>query len=370
MKNIFFLLLVCVLMSVCYPAEVKNEDKPLKGNLLFKMEKVREIDSADGDILANIKQILVTDNGWLYIHDSKNMKYYIYDDTGKYIGKFGKSGEGPGEIREIDQARIFSAAGNVAVQDSFKLHFYTKTGGYISSYPNFEHRRPPVLFLTGDEFISAPTSLTGARDGKGTISLVNLKTGKKKAIYDFSVFKGGVVGKEGNRATLTSAAMVPGMIIGYYKKQIYFGYSGKYRVMVMDMNGKELKSFSLTRKKRPISTKRIKEVLFEMGKGKAPESVLSQLAESLPNELTHFSNIEIHNGLVYLHMSYFQQENSQKIDIFSPEGKYLYAAEIRIPKGITITSMPTLKGGYAYLAIENEEGEQAVRQYKITLPKE
>ncbi len=103
---------------------------------------------------------------------------------------------------------------------------------------------------------------------------------------------------------------------------------------------------------------------------KAPESVLAQPAESLPNELTHFCNIEIHGGLVYLYMSYFKRENFQKIDIFSSEGKYLYAAEISIPKGITITSMPTLKGGFAYLSIENEEGEQAVRQYKITLPKE
>ena len=64
-------------------------------------------------------------------------------------------------------------------------------------------------------------------------------------------------------------------------------------------------------------------------------------------------------------VSKFIIKNIQPVDIFSPEGKYLYKKAIKIKPGLNMVCMPVLDKGYAYLAIEDEEGEITLNKYEI-----
>jgi hypothetical protein len=73
-------------------------------------------------------------NGYIYVLEKTTI--HIYDQkTYKYVGKFGKEGEGPREIKK----NMFGAPigitphkGKIIITSSAKVSFYTATGKYIS----------------------------------------------------------------------------------------------------------------------------------------------------------------------------------------------------------------------------------------------
>jgi hypothetical protein len=78
------------------------------------------------------------------------------------------------------------------------------------------------------------------------------------------------------------------------------------------------------------------------------------------------------NGLVYVFQDNFGINwDNQQIDIFSPEGKYLYRSVIKPDNGSHIYFSPNnflIKNGHMYAVLEDGEGEIVIVKYKITLP--
>lgn len=114
---------------------------------------------------------------------------------GKFIKKFGRKGEGPGEI--LGQRASFLLKDMIIICDGQKIHYFTKKGDYINSIKNNYYMQTPVVFLNENEFISAPYSTSHFPDGKGSISKINLKGNKVTVIDKYSIFKGGVVRARG-----------------------------------------------------------------------------------------------------------------------------------------------------------------------------
>ena len=75
-------------------------------------------------------------------------------------------------------------------------------------------------------------------------------------------------------------------------------------------------------------------------------SIMKKLLKGLPGETTYFSQIEIHNGLLYVYVSDMERRNSQQIDIFSLDGKYLYRSFIRVPEALLISINPFIIKDY------------------------
>ncbi len=61
-------------------------------------------------------------------------------------------------------------------------------------------------------------------------------------------------------------------------------------------------------------------------------------------------------------------KNTQQIDIFSPEGKYLYRKIIKVEPTYKIGCMPVIDKEYVYLGLEDEDGAITLNKYEITLP--
>lgn len=363
-KHVVILILLLLLTLFASPSEVKtvNPDKPLKGDWDFKLEKTWTISKAGQDTLA-APSVVVSDDGNVCVRDWKNRSYYLFSGSGVFKKAFGKPGEGPGEIR-------WHALPSFAIQNTFiaadmdRLHFFNKEGEFIKSIPHMFPGKEPLLFIDEVQLIAAP--VFNLPNGKGDIYLCNLKTAEKKVIREFTVNS-----QDTRRERVPNLfGLSPIAVVGYddANKKLYYGVNDSYVIYVVDLNGNILKTFSLEREKRVISEEALKKQLDAIDPG-GPNS---QTVKLLPRELTHFRKIQIINGLVYIFQDNFGINwDHQQIDIFSPEGKYLYRAVIKPEKGSSIYFSPNnflIKNGYMYVVLEDDEGEIVIVKYKVTLP--
>jgi hypothetical protein len=368
-RTIIYVIVVIVFILsdfFCF-GEVKNEDKPAIGEYVFPMEQEWQVDSAGDTPFGNVVSIPVSQSGYVYCRDLKNKSFYIFDSSGKYIGDFGVRGEGPGEVKDSGGANVTVIGDKVLIQDIDKIHFYSREGKYIHSIRNSSSTRPAALFLTEDEFISAPTSMV-SNDSNAKMKYVNLKTGQERVITDFTLFKGGVIQRDNTRAVAVIPTITPVMVVGRLGNKLYFGMNDQYKIYIMDMDGKEQGSFSLNRKRTVVTLRQKEDYLLRVAKGLAPDDVARQLAKVLPDEETYFSNIESKNGMLYIYRSHFVPGHQQQVDIFSSEGKYLYRGFVRVNRKLSINAGPIFQNSCIYMVLENQEGEITLNKYKTVLP--
>ncbi len=369
MKGIGLFLVLLLLFSPAFLSGEGNTDKPQKGEHHFKLHKIWQLDSAGEETFSRIAQVEIAENDRVYVYDNKNGRYYILAADGKLVAAFGKRGEGPGEIRRIVQAPVFPIGEKVVVQDAGKLHFFDAKGTYINSVNNNENTRPVIQFLDETKFLSAPASLLDAPGGKAKISIVDIKSGEQKEILQFTAFEGTAVQEGRTQAKVVHPALTPMMVLGYDNGRLYYGMNSVYKINIADITGKKINEFSMQRERRKVSEKVKFDVMWRAAKGRAPKAMVEDLAKKMPSDITHFSQLEVHNGLIYVYMSYYDRKNIQNIDIFTPEGKYLYRAVIAAPADERMVLMPQIRKGYLYLVTENADGDQRVGKYKVLLPK-
>jgi hypothetical protein len=101
-------------------------------------------------------------------------------------------------------------------------------------------------------------------------------------------------------------------------------------------------------------------------------SIISPRTESISN----FHRIEVHNGLVYVFVPDVDLESKmaklKQIDIFSPEGEYLYRAYIKFEKNRHPLFSPLnnliIQNRHLYAVLMDEKDNVRVAKYEIALP--
>ena len=100
---------------------VHNEKGEKRGeNLPITIELVRtigDIDTLDENLAFNSpSDIVMDDNGNIYILDAGNCRIQKFDPEGKFLASFGREGQGPGEFQS-PSSLDFDAEGNLIVAD-------------------------------------------------------------------------------------------------------------------------------------------------------------------------------------------------------------------------------------------------------------
>lgn len=370
MKKIY-LMVIFLFMVLVLTGEVVNSDQPLEGEWNFKLEKVWEVDRIGNDVFGGPLQVLVTDNGRVVVYDSKLDVNRLFNPDGSFLTSFGKKGEGPGEIK--NQAWMYAAAEKLMVPDGEKVHYFKEDGTYDRSL-----KKPfglnAVFFLNEFEFIAAPLTLFQMTGGKARISRYNLKSHEEKTITDFKVFEGGVGSSGKQLYDVIMPGLSPMMTVGYHNGRLYYGMNNSYTIHICDLEGKPLAGFSLKRKRRPVSTAE-KKKRFE--DSQIPDDAIKQIVDSLPDEIACFDRIEVHNNLIFVYVADLEHwkesgRRPKQIDIFSPDGKYLYRSLLRFDEGTQLFQTPfsnvVIKGEHLFAALEDANGEVKLVKYKITLP--
>jgi hypothetical protein len=160
------------------------------------------------------------------------------------------------------------------------------------------------------------------------------------------------------------------MTVGYGKGRLYYGRSDSYKIQVTDLSGKPLNTFSLERKKKKVPED-IKKKYFGRYSSMSKQA-LDQIIATTPNEATFFCRIEIHQGLIHIFVPDISRRNRLKIDIFSPEGKYLYRGNLTIEDDLTMMEPqiynPFIKDEFLYVSVMDENDNVRIIKYRISLP--
>ena len=360
-----------LLLVAFFQVPVVNPDKPLRGEWDFKIKKVWEVDRAGDDVLGKPFSLTAAEDGILYVYDTANNVTFIFDKDGNFIRAFARSGQGPGEV--MGQELIHLVNGKVFIPARNGIKVFTKDGEFIQTVKQEGRPLDPCIFLNEDEIISAPKTAVFLPDGKGEIIRKNIKTGEETLISAFSLQDWGMAQSRRQQVDIISIGFSPLMILGYAENKLYWGMNTSYMINVTDLNGKKISTFSVKRKSRKVSDN-FKKKYFDAPN--LPPEMLIQIADSFPNDISFFHRIEVHNGLVYVFVPDVDQENKRaklkQIDIFSPDGEYLYRAQIEFEKNRQHLFSPlnslVIQNGYLFAVLLDEEYNVLVAKYKIALP--
>lgn len=367
MKKLW-LVLVCGFFCFLVFADVKNADKPLKGEWDFRPQKVWEIDNVNDALFERPSELRASQDERLYFHDFDRGVSYVFDSNGKFVNSFAKQGTGPGEVDRY--INCFVAGDKVVVGTPGRLHFYSKQGTFIESFENNLFVRFPLLFLDETEFLYAPQEMGQPQGDKIKIVSLDLHSKQDKVFAEFSVSTEGKVGPGGPPVVILGLTPQIKIDLDPRAMRLYYGRSDDYAIHVSDTTGKRLFSFRLDRE-RKRATDEDKRKHFE--KSPIPKDRIEEIIPTLPDVLTHFMRIQFVEELIFVYSTESLERQQEKIamDIFSPEGKYLYRSNLQFGHEkplYTHVEKVIIRGNHCYALLEDESGKSIFAKYKISLP--
>lgn len=353
--------------SGVFAGTIKNET-PSKGEWDFRLETQWELDSAGDDMLVQVRSLAVDENGNVFVFDRKMSKFYVFSPEGKFLYSFGKKGEGPGEYKWVFNFHLFRQ--NMAVPDQAKIHFFTKDGRFINS-KLIGSMVSPRAFIDENRFLMVKSD-HDEKEKFDQLQVYDLTTGKRTTIAELKAEKSLKASAGGIRLQVKDSNTTPMIITTVKDNTLYFGKNDKYLIKKTGLDGREIFSFSLeTRKQKeiPESFKRKRFENMKLNGRKMPKEMVDQMIKNMGDHSTFYNRIRVdENGLIYIYVNDVTNETGQEIDIFSPEGKYLYHSHIKLPEGFTERMPYVIKGNFLYTFAEDEEGEGKLIKFKINKP--
>jgi hypothetical protein len=371
MKKVLWPILLMVFAASLY-SDIRNRDKPLKGEWNFHLEKVWEVEKAGESVFGRPFTLTVAEDEMIYIFDAKNDENYILDKNGVFIKTFGRSGQGPGELTGQERTRIID--GKLALTDRKGIQYFSRDGVYLKTTGQDKIRQPPQIILGEDEFIAFPMTGIGAPGGRGEMFYCNLDSGEERKLAEFSLTLAGVAQANENVVDIVAVGFSPLLTAAYEQGRLYWGVSHTYQIHISDLEGRMLGGFSIDRKTKKVSLSFKKKYLKAMS---IPPEMVDPIVKSFPDRLTHFHQIEVHDGLVYVFVPDLDLDQGTariaQIDIFSPEGRYLYRAHLDFGDGLSHLFSPlsnlAFRNGYLYAVCVRENDTVVVCKFTAHLPK-
>lgn len=338
--------------------------KPLKGEWDFAPVAVWSIDRAGADTLMRPGEPRVSRDGKLYFHDFGRQLSYIVGEKGELLGTFAGMGDGPGLVSRY--VNCFTSDNRVIVGSMDKLHFYDSEGRFISSTPNNIFESFPLVFTSDDVFFTAPGALANLPGGKASIRRVNVTSGETKPIHEFTmgadeqIAFGGVI-----------LGVIPQIDMAYDSKggRLFFARNDRYEIFVSDLDGKIIRSFGLPKERVPVTEDDLKHHMLGAG---IPADRVEKIVPMLPKKLTYFHRIQVIDGLAYVFTvdAFEPAIGKQYVDIFSPDGTYLYRGKIVLPEGDRYKNFDAmvLSNGFLHAILADDGGACRVTKYKVSMP--
>lgn len=369
MKSIFAILIL-ILTAGGFSLPEVSRDQPERGEWDFSLQRIWRLDEAAGAPFGEIQRIIIPTEGRVVIQDQKQYRLYVVDgETGRVLHAFGKQGEGPGEIRRMQG--VLSFPGGLVVPERGRLHFFDMSGAFKRS-EIIPPEIVPRAFIDEDTIVSAPVLPREDGEGNETVSIFRISTKKTRPIATYKAFAEGKASENSGGNVMTIGIVVGGltpmMEISVHDGIIYYGRNDLYRISRVTLDGRENPPFGISgRDRAPVSMKYKKSIFDGIG-ADIPPRMLEKILNGLPDQCTAWSRMVVDSrGMIHVIGADLEKTNQVGMDLFSPDGKYLYHGVFSVPAGETIQAM-ALKDQRLVLAVEDEDGELRVEGFRISLP--
>lgn len=178
---------------------------------------VFSIYGAGADRLSQPTEVAVGKDGKIYVADTQKHRIMVFDGNGRFVTKFGKKGQGKGEIE---------FPSGITVDDAGRVYVVSYTLGKLIVYDR-SHR--PFWEITFP--FLGPLTATAKGKKLYVTTRAGIMIGDLKGNLLTTLSKGGSLKGEVNRPT---------GIVADNKGNIYVADSMNYRIQALDKNGKSL----------------------------------------------------------------------------------------------------------------------------------
>lgn len=356
--GIIFLLFIKYNPENLHDRVIRNSSDPLYGELKLEMIEeilIRESDTDEAYIYKYLYDMAVDSHFNIYVLDPHLKQIIKYDQTGRYIKKIGRIGQGPGEY--ISPWGLFiDGKDNLYVNDNNRALIQYSSDGLFKKRVKFNSP------LADNNFIV---------DEKGNIygffrKIVETEIKKVLLKLDQS---GDVIKKieEYKEKNLDIRRAGSGMIIGGLKHQysadVFFchvpqdqlcvGENLNYKFFMYDIEGNLRFTFTKDEKPQSISSD-IATLKKRIGKDRM------KIYKFPPYKPFFKSLLSDERGRIYVVRvkSIFDKSKSESVDIFNSHGHYLYKA--------TFPYFPQyIRNGFVFAIDRDEQGKAII--WKLTI---
>lgn len=359
MKRREFLCILVFLLGLCIsitdaigqePGKIK-ESKPAYGNLALELEEetvIRESNENSDYRFSFIKDLAVNRARNLIVIDKDRV--LEYDSRGHFMRPIGRKGQGPGEYMQ-PQSLFVDEHGDLYINDQGSLlHVFDKDGTFrrrirlafqipFDSNTFYVDSEGSIYAFSWDVVNMEMKKVLVKTDASGTVVL-RMKTTDDPAVKVLGSPQGGVMG---------------GVIHPYSSNSLFcpventmlcYGENIQYRLILCDFSGNVKSVIDRDENPQPISSK---------------EKGILGKSSIFPSHRPFFKKLMSDDqGRIYVirMQSVLEKDTTEKADIFSKHGRFLYRTEF--------PALPmVIKNESVYFIDEDREDLRLIKRAKI-----
>ena len=325
---------------------VKNPNRPLYAADVFSLEEDLAIggqNSADY-VFASISSVAVSAAGMIFVLDFKDMNVKVFDRDGKFLRKFGKPGEGPGDLSRPISIHCMGLDEVFVVDTSRRLSFFKPSGEFVRT-------------------VSAGSlSLVDARpDSKGNFLIYLIAPEEANPRYELRKVDGGLKDLYAVESSPLANSARDGFnpffpVLRWAQlsgDRVVCGWAEKYEFRIHDAAGRIVRKIQMD--PDPVSIS--KEDIDERTEG-VPPSLKQNM--KIPKHYPAFRYI-VTDDEDRIYVLTWERPPDRKgfyFDVFDREGRYI----VRI---VLPVILPLIRKGRLYAAEETAEGFPVLKRYKV-----
>jgi len=323
---------------------VKNPKEPMYEKDVFSLEEELSIGEAEGReeyMFSEIRHLAVDDDERIFILDRKESHIKVFDKNGKYLNKFGRKGQGPGELDGPTMISI-NPKELMVHEIARRLSFFSLEGEFLRNVSTKE-----------------TWALQAKVDSMGNVVVTEGVMDPENPRYQVKKFDAGmnllreIVSFPGPNFR---KGLNPFMPVAYWlideNDNIVYGYPENYELQIFNPEGKLIKK--ITKNYDPVE-------ITDEEKEEETRDAPPQFKFVFSKYHSAFRRLFLDDeGRIFVQT--WEKIGDEEIyyhDVFDSEGKYICEIHLK-------TRPFVLKKSKLYTVEEDEEGFQFVKRYKVT----
>ena len=332
MKKLILFIIMSVFIIVLLKAET------------FTLEEVLNPDS----IFVSSEKIYITEGATIYVYSKNNLKY---------VGKFGKKGEGPGEINASRRGGLSFGLNvvdnNIFIHNRSKVMFFEKNGRFIREKKlngGFIRGMIPV----GNNFIARSFKIGENRTRTESISIYNSDFKKVKDIP-------GKKGAEFSRGSFVKIYFDQNIFkMKSHRGIIYLNNSKDFVINRYDENGKTMNPIKIDYSLIKISGSKKSEIKNYYKNDSRFSAFWERIKDmfDIADQYPAIKNFFVTDNRIYVH-TFKRTDSGDEFYILDKSGKMISKKIIPVALNNIIEDYPYfVESGKLYNLVENEDEEE------------
>jgi hypothetical protein len=295
-------------------------------------------------------ETLCMDDTQYYVTEGAEIFIYSFKDH-KFVGKFGKAGEGPQEFKSSlvgYNLYVLPMRDHLLINSMDKLSFYKKNGEFLKELKAPTSGIPGMYKPIGGKFVGLAIKTGDDQSMAVSINLFNDKLEKEEEISSNKLLQHG---------SLVFPVASP--LFEIKNNLIFVGGDENFNIRIFNADGKYLRAISSDYKQIQV-TEEFKSGIFEAFKKNPQTKGMIDYLKKLIKFKEYFPAIQfflIDNDKIYI-PTYRKQKEDYELFIYNIDGKFIKQVYFPLKYIDMLKPCPyTIKNGVLYQLIENDEDE-------------